>query len=157
MSSFLHLTAEGESRLDYSLSDGKLTVADQTYDCDGHSVWVGGRRAPFWTHQQGDKVSVWLDGEVFIFTRKDPRQRSGDSGSGADASGSVKAQMPGKILSLAVQPGDAVSKGQNLLIMESMKMELALDAPLSGTVTSVEVAPGQLVSQGQVLVLISAE
>jgi biotin carboxyl carrier protein len=62
--------------------------------------------------------------------------------------------MPGKILSLAVKVGDTVVKGQNLLVMESMKMELALDAPLDGTVDSVDVSIGQLVAQGERLVKI---
>jgi acetyl/propionyl-CoA carboxylase alpha subunit len=154
MSSFTYQTSEGESKVEFELSGGKLTVGGQAYECDGRSVWVAGRRIPFWTYQHGDKVSVWLDGEVFSFTHRDPRQRTNESATAGDSGGLVSAQMPGKILSLAVKVGDTVVKGQNLLVMESMKMELALDAPLDGTVDSVDVSIGQLVAQGERLVKI---
>lgn len=152
MKSFTHLTAEGEESVAFDLVDGQLLVDGQSYRCDGKSVWLEGRRVPFWTHQRGDKVSVWLDGEVFRFTAKDPRQRSQAGGATAPSSGLVAAQMPGKILSLAVKVGDQVKAGQNLLVMESMKMELALDAPLEGTVASVAISVGQMVAQGDELV-----
>ncbi len=154
MKSFTYLTSDGEESVAFEVASGTLTVGQESYPCDGRSVTIAGRRVPFWTHQQGDKVSVWLDGEVFSFTVKDPRQRSGGGGLSAASSGLVAAQMPGKILSLAVQPGDRVSAGQNLLVMESMKMELALDAPLDGVVAGLSVSVGQMVAQGDELVRI---
>jgi 3-methylcrotonyl-CoA carboxylase alpha subunit len=152
MSLFRYLTAQGERQVELELSQGRLSVDGESYECDGRFVWIGGRRIPFWTHREQDQVSVWLDGEVFTFDLQDPRRRQDQSSAGAGGSGRVTAQMPGKILSLAVKPGDTVERGQNLLVMESMKMELALDAPLHGTVESVEVSAGQLVAQGDLLV-----
>jgi 3-methylcrotonyl-CoA carboxylase alpha subunit len=152
VSRFSFETPEGTRHLDFESSDGQLRVAGQSYACDGQSVWIGGRRVPFWVHREKDKLSVWLDGEVFQFTHHDPRQRREDAGAAGSFSGQLKAQMPGKILSLSVAEGQAVTAGQNLLVMESMKMELGLDAPRDGTVESVEVAVGQLVAQGQLLI-----
>ena len=69
----------------------------------------------------------------------------------------MKAQMPGKVLQVSVKVGDAVEAGANLLLMESMKMELAMDAPVAGVVTKVEVSPEQMVSQGDLLVEIEEQ
>jgi biotin carboxyl carrier protein len=153
MTDFLYETSEGAQRLRFELREQELTVEGERYQCDGKNVWLDGRRVPFWVHQEGDSVSVWLDGEVYSFTHKDPRHR--EEPGAPSASGAVSAQMPGKVLSLAVQVGESVSKGQNLLVMESMKMELALDAPLDGVVESVDVSVGQLVALGQRLVLLT--
>lgn len=153
MSQFTHMTPEGEASVEFEVLQDTLRVAGQSYECDGHSVWIGGRRIPFWTHREGDQVSVWLDGEVFTFTHRDPRQRS-EAASTATASGTVKAQMPGKILSLSVKEGDSVSQGQSLMIMESMKMELSLDAPFDGKVEAVQATVGQMVALGDTLVRI---
>ena len=76
---------------------------------------------------------------------------------GAAAGGTVKAQMPGKVLQVSVKVGDTVEAGTNLLLMESMKMELAMDAPVAGKVTKVEVSPEQMVSQGDLLVEIEEQ
>lgn len=153
---FSYETADGEKRLEFELAKDVLRIGDESYPCDGRFVWLDGRRVPFWTHRERETVSVWLDGEAFTFSIRDPRKRSASTAEDGVTSGQVKAQMPGKILSLAVKPGDAVKKGQNLLVMESMKMELALNAPTDGLVETVAVEVGQMVSLGQVLVALKA-
>ena len=60
--------------------------------------------------------------------------------------------MPGTVLEVLVSPGDVVSAGQVLVLLEAMKMELAVPAPAAGTVTAVLVAAGDLVARGQALV-----
>ena len=102
-------------------------------------------------------TNVRLDGEIFSFECDDPRQRAGAGGSAANSGGVVKANMPGKILQVAVKVGDRVDEGDNLLLMESMKMELALDASVSGVVKTVNVEVEQMVSQGAVLVEITED
>lgn len=153
---FSYETADGEKRLEFDLAKDVLRIGDESYPCDGRFVWLDGRRVPFWTHRERETVSVWLDGEAFTFSVRDPRKRSTAKTEDGAASGQVKAQMPGKVLSLAVKPGDTVVKGQNLLVMESMKMELALNAPLDGVVETVAVDIGQMVSLGQILVALQA-
>jgi len=74
----------------------------------------------------------------------------------ADAVGEVvKAPMPGSIFKLRCEPGDTVSDGDELLVLEAMKMEVPVKAHVSGTVSSVEVKVGDVVSSGQALVTIS--
>ena len=64
---------------------------------------------------------------------------------------SIDAPMPGNIISVNVKPGQAVKKGDVLLILEAMKMENEIMAPVDGTVGSVAVNPGQTVQSGQPL------
>ena len=71
----------------------------------------------------------------------------------AGAAGSVKvnAPMPGKILSVKASAGQAVKKGEVILILEAMKMENEVVAPQDGTVASINVAAGDSVEAGAVL------
>ncbi len=65
---------------------------------------------------------------------------------------SIKAPMPGLILDVLVKPGDEVSKGSQLAVLEAMKMENILQAEGDGVVKSIEVAKGDAVDKGQVLI-----
>ena len=64
----------------------------------------------------------------------------------------IVSPMPGNILNVNVKVGDAVKKGQVLLILEAMKMENEIMAPKDGTVTSVNVQKGSTVESGALLV-----
>ena len=64
----------------------------------------------------------------------------------------LKAPMPGLIVDIRVQPGQAVQKGDPLLVLEAMKMENILKAPTDGTVGSIKVTLRDNVQKGQVLV-----
>ena len=68
----------------------------------------------------------------------------------------VSAPMPGKILSVAVKPGDAVKRGQVLLILEAMKMQNEINAPCNGVIRKIHVAAGQSVMQDELLVEINS-
>lgn len=73
---------------------------------------------------------------------------------GAEDSGAhhVVAPMPGRIVLVRATPGDTVEEGQELLVMEAMKMELALKAPRAGTIESVSAAQGDFVDADSILV-----
>ena len=60
--------------------------------------------------------------------------------------------MPGKVIAVKVAPGDTVGKGDELLVVEAMKMENAIRAPREGRVKSVSARVGDMVSPGVVLV-----
>ncbi|MDO4566334.1 MAG: biotin/lipoyl-containing protein, partial [Oscillospiraceae bacterium] len=64
----------------------------------------------------------------------------------------VAAPMPGNILEVCVNVGDAVTAGQKLVVLEAMKMENDITAPADGTVGQVAVAKGDTVSTGDLLV-----
>ncbi|WP_300756056.1 biotin/lipoyl-containing protein [uncultured Brachyspira sp.] len=67
---------------------------------------------------------------------------------------SVKATMPGTIVSFSVAVGDKVTEGQVVAILEAMKMENELTAPASGEVKSIHVEKGSSVVEGQVILQI---
>jgi biotin carboxyl carrier protein len=67
----------------------------------------------------------------------------------------VKAIIPGKVVAVSVAPGDAVTAGQQLLVVEAMKMQNELRAPRDGTIERVGVATGVNIEVGDLLVVIS--
>jgi pyruvate carboxylase subunit B len=60
--------------------------------------------------------------------------------------------MPGLVVRVSVEPGQAVESGAGVLVLEAMKMENELRATSAGIVRAVRVQPGQAVERGQVLV-----
>lgn len=95
----------------------------------------------------GDRRLVFLDGEVYEFEV----QRQGRRRATAHHS-SLMAPMPATVVQIAVKPGDTVKKGDPLLVLEAMKMELPVRAPSDGIVTAVSCREGELVQPGIALV-----
>ena len=98
--------------------------------------------------RQGDEVFLFWDGVAYrgALEREGARPRERPSG------GALEAPMPGKVIAVKVAPGDAVKKGDELLVVEAMKMENALRAPRDGKVLRVSARIGDSVSPGSVLV-----
>ena len=67
----------------------------------------------------------------------------------------VKAPMPGLVLKIMVAEGDEVKKGDNLFVLEAMKMENIIKSPADVTVKTVKIKPGDKVEKGQVLLQFS--
>ena len=67
----------------------------------------------------------------------------------------INSPLPGSVISVAVKEGQAVKKGDTLLVLESMKMENPILADCDGTVSKIAVAPGQSVMQDDLLVVIA--
>lgn len=105
---------------------------------------------------QNKSIDVILDGELFTVTIKDELDQMLDKmGFGSSASKQIKeikAPMPGLVLEINVQAGDAVTQGSKLLILEAMKMENSILIPVDATIKKVNVTKGQAVEKGQVLV-----
>ena len=66
----------------------------------------------------------------------------------------VAAMMAGIVIDILVRPGDAVAEGQDVVILESMKMQLPVSSNLSGTVSQIKVASGDFVNEGDPLVVL---
>jgi acetyl-CoA carboxylase biotin carboxyl carrier protein len=67
----------------------------------------------------------------------------------------VKAELVGTVWKVLVKPGDQVNEDQELIVLESMKMEIPVVAPLGGTVQDVRVKEGEVVAENQVLVVLA--
>ena len=85
-----------------------------------------------------------------------PRRRS-TGGKGRGKSGTVSTSIPGKVITLEVASGDVVKEGQVILILEAMKMQNEVTAPVSGTVSAVNCAEGDNVEANMALVVIDPE
>ena len=72
-------------------------------------------------------------------------------------SGTVSANIPGKIVTIEVNEGDVVEEGQVILILEAMKMQNEIQAPISGTVSSVTCEEGQSIEANVPLVVIEPD
>jgi biotin carboxyl carrier protein len=100
-----------------------------------------------WTAAAGDTRWVFLDGQAFEFhTRAAQRGRTG----GVHAS--LSAPMPATVVRVEASPGDVIKRGDTVIILEAMKMELPVRAPSDGTVKHVLCKPGDLVQPGVPLI-----
>ncbi|HQU92216.1 MAG TPA: biotin/lipoyl-binding protein [Pyrinomonadaceae bacterium] len=86
----------------------------------------------------------------------DPKRLRGSAGAGgiADGLAEIKTMMPGKVVRLIANVGNAVEKGDAVLVVEAMKMQNDLKAPKAGIVKDIKVSEGSTVSAGDVLAII---
>ena len=105
------------------------------------------------------EILVLLRGRLYTARVEDERaSRLRQSGGGMHAGAgevTIKSPMPGLIVAVAVAEGQAVVKGQTIVVLESMKMENELKAPRDGTITSIKISPRQSVEQHQPLVVLT--
>ena len=118
------------------------------------SARINGMGRRFGISLQADRIDVH-DGERRLSLQPVAMYRH-DANAGAQADDRVRAPMPGRVVATRVQPGDRVAQGQELLVMEAMKMELALKAPRAGTVAELRAQPGDFVEADAVLVALEA-
>ena len=115
-------------------------------------VDVGGARQSVTIVEHGERLTLFRDGRRREFARHDPGAVSGS----LEMAGGLAAPMPGRVVSVLVEPGESVREGQAVLVLEAMKMEHTLVAPADGTVEEVRFAPGDLVDEATELVVLAA-
>ena len=108
----------------------------------------GASSTTFHCVREGDSVHFAWRGRVYTLVE----EREGTTAAHRHVAGGLEAPMPGKVIKVSVQPGDSVTKGQELLVVEAMKMENALRAPKDGRVMLVAARLGDMVNPGVVLV-----
>jgi len=127
-------------------ADGEVVVAQVTYGREGPEVVIEGQ------HPAPDAVVVAGDNAVFVMrrgrqTKVSLRNLTFDEAGDLDKSGLVRAPMHGKVLDILVAQGEHVVRGQRVAIIEAMKMEHTLVAPVDGVVSDVAVTQGAQVSE----------
>jgi acetyl-CoA carboxylase biotin carboxyl carrier protein len=90
----------------------------------------------------GEQRQMWVNGRTFSYRRV--RQR----GSGAALDGSLSSSIPAVVSDILVKIGDAVAVGDKLILLESMKMVIPIQAPCDSTVTAIHCTPGESVQAG---------
>ncbi|HET6900149.1 MAG TPA: biotin/lipoyl-containing protein [Vicinamibacteria bacterium] len=149
----------GDETIEIDVRDGKeaahVTVAGTAFDVrvepvgPGTFLFVrGDHRETFHCVRDGDAVHLFWRGRVYRLEEETERRRA----SHRQSAGGLEAPMPGKVIAVKVAPGDTVVKGDELLVVEAMKMENAVRAPRDGRVKSVSARTGDMVSPGVVLV-----
>jgi len=129
--------------------DGKTVTVQIIRAVNGRiDLLVDGQRVT--AHVSSDMAKRWVtvDGQTLMLTKTSGAKQ----GVRHDHAGGLIAPMPGQIRSVSVSVGDAVKKGQTLLTMEAMKMEIRIQALKDGVVKSVSVKQGQTVEREQILV-----
>ena len=109
---------------------------------------VNGERVTAYISGDGAKRWVTVHGRTYLLAKSAAKR----TGAVTEAGGGLTAPMPGQVRSVEVEPGQAVKKGQTLVVVEAMKMEMRVPAPRDGTVKRLLVKPGDTVERGQVLV-----
>ena len=133
------------------LVDGKKTGRTN------YSLIVDNRSFEIEVDHAEDEYRVLVDGRNYHINLVDERRvRVGGTQSGLELQGRqlISVPMPGKIIAVLVSEGDAVEKGQGLVIVEAMKMENEVRSPATGTVRDIKVKPGDTVEGGAVLVVV---
>ena len=101
----------------------------------------------------GWRVELTIEPEARAALRERARRGSAEAGSSGPTK--VHAIIPGVVVSVSVAPGDAVTAGQQLLVVEAMKMQNELRAPRDGTVEQVAVGAGSTIEVGDLLLVLA--
>ncbi len=134
--------------------DGRaVTVAVHLLDAHAFLLRHGGRRISCAAAARGRQRELWVDGRTVAYEVGDGRRRAAPPGGDAE----LVASLPGVVREVLVQVGDRVREGDRLVVLESMKMEMAVQAPYAGTVEAVFVVEGQNVEGGEHLLALTAD
>jgi biotin carboxyl carrier protein len=135
----------------------RATIGDETIDVellqgkDGKlDLLVDGKRLTAYVSSDNAKRWITIKGQTFVLTKSSSARARGHGGQ--HAAGELTAPMPGQVRAVNVSEGNAVTKGQTLLVLEAMKMEIRVQAPQAGTVKKLFVKQGQTVEREQLLI-----
>jgi acetyl-CoA/propionyl-CoA carboxylase biotin carboxyl carrier protein len=134
-----------------TIDDGEPLVVAATGTADRLLVTAGGSTSTWFTAVEGANVWLGHEGASWVL-HEAARQLRGDAHA---HDGDITSPMPGSVIAVSVSAGEAVTKGQPLVVVEAMKMEHTLTAPMDGTVAEVLVRTGQQVSVDELLVTVT--
>ncbi|MEO8356100.1 MAG: biotin/lipoyl-containing protein [Chloroflexota bacterium] len=148
-----------DTTLDIS-SNGKmfvLTLGDKTIHAEVlHSengkldLLIDGKRVTAYVSSDNSKRWVTINGQTCVLTKSLGAQSRGHGHH--HAAGELTAPMPGQVRAVNVSEGDTVTKGQTLMVLEAMKMEIRVQSPQAGVVKKLLVKQGQTVDREQILI-----
>ena len=135
----------------------QITVEDKTVSVQIlHSengcldLLLDSQRVTAYVSADGAKRWVTVGGQTFVLTKSTAGTRRAQHGH--HAQDELTAPMPGQVRAVNVAEGESVTKGQTLLVLEAMKMEIRVSAPRDGVVGKLFVQQGQTVDREQALI-----
>jgi biotin carboxyl carrier protein len=109
---------------------------------------------------RADTLQLTVDGRQYTAQLReamlDAMEQKLAAAAGAAGTLEINSPIPGLVKAVLVKPGDSVTAGQTIIVLEAMKMENEIAAPHDGKVAAVEVKPGQTVAAGAALARIDA-
>lgn len=114
---------------------------------------IDGRRVTAYVSPDNAKRWVTVNGQTLLLVKSSGTRPRGAAHS--HAAGELTAPMPGQVRAVNVSEGELVTKGQTLLLLEAMKMEIRVQAPRDGVVKKLSVQQGQTVEREQILIEIA--
>jgi biotin carboxyl carrier protein len=162
-----YITTIGERQYTIEINrDDQITIDGTAYPIDlraidevTFSLLIDNASHEALVESTDGELQVLLRGRLYAARVEDERaSRLSRSGGGLHAGSgevTIRSPMPGLIVAVAVSEGQAVKKGQTVVVLESMKMENELKAPRDGTIASIKVSPRQNVEQGQSLAVLT--
>ncbi len=113
------------------------------------NLLIDGQHVTAYISSENTKRWVTVNGQTFVLTKSSGARKGGHA---LHAAGELTAPMPGQVRAVNVSEGEAVTKGQTLLVLEAMKMEIRVHAPQDGVVKKLSVKQGQTVEREQILI-----
>ena len=110
---------------------------------------IDGERVTAYVSSDGATRWVTINGQTVVLTKSSGAKRRG---AGHEHASELAAPMPGQVRGVNISEGDTVTKGQTLLVLEAMKMEIRIQAPRDGVVKKLLVKQGQTVEREQILI-----
>lgn len=163
-----YVTTIGEREYLVEIIDKQhVSVDGKVYEVDFESVsgqpvyslLVDEKSYEAYVYPADDVWQVLLHGSLYLVAVEDEREKRlrASMGGGLIEQGelSLRAPMPGLVVSVPVKEGQTVQKGDVLVILESMKMQNELKSPREGMVTRLRVKPGDSVEQKETLLSVS--
>jgi biotin carboxyl carrier protein len=147
----VELREAGENLYDVTIGEHTVRVDVAKSGRTIYSIIEDGKQFEAMVEERGGpKLDVLVRGKLFHLEAVDERSRMLAQSAGAVATGPqvVNADMPGKIVKIEVAKGAAVTAGQPVVIVEAMKMENPIPAPVDGIVTDIAVREGDTVDAG---------
>ncbi len=137
-----------------AVGDAEPLPASARWDGPYLQVTVAGRRSRYAHAEDGDLAWFGLEGDAVSIRETDALAAARHADEGSGSSGAVVAPMPGTVTVVRAAPGETVSKGQPLVVVEAMKMEHVLTAPIDGVLSELSVVAGQQVAMDERLALV---
>ncbi len=146
-------SSAADARSELQIGARRWPISAAALGAGQHDITLGDRRLRLAVYVQGERVAVFAPEASVLLRQIDAIAHAGEA---APEAGRLTAPMPGKVIAFLAQPGESVTQGQALAVMEAMKMEHTLHAPRDGVVAELLYAVGDQVAEGGELLRLQA-